>query len=85
LFQFSRRARKKTLVITDLSFSLQYLLKNMEKTIVEVTEKHLKDNAVISHSQRRFTKRKSCLMNLISFYDEFTHVVDQGETVDVIF
>lgn len=34
--------------------------------------KHLKDNVVIGHSQHRFTREKSYLMNLISFYGKVT-------------
>ncbi|KAK4816551.1 hypothetical protein QYF61_017752 [Mycteria americana] len=55
--------------------------KIMEQVILGVTEKHLRDNAVIGHSQHRFTRGKSCL---ISFYDKVTHLVDQGRPVDVI-
>ena len=50
-----------------------------------VIEKHLKDNAVIGPSQHGFTRGKSCLTNLISFYDKVTHRADQGKPVDVIF
>ena len=46
--------------------------------ILGVTEKHLKDNAVVGHSQFGFTRRKSCLENLIYFHDKATHLVDQG-------
>ncbi|KAJ7421887.1 RNA-directed DNA polymerase from mobile element jockey-like protein [Willisornis vidua] len=56
--------------------------KVMEKIILASIEKHLKDNAVIDHS---FVRGKSCLSNLISFYDKATHVVDQEKTLDVIF
>lgn len=31
--------------------------------ILQVTENHVKENTVIDHSQHRFTKGKSCLMN----------------------
>ena len=30
-------------------------------------------------------KGKSCLMNLISFYDKITHPVDEGKAVDVVY
>ena len=56
----------------------------MEKVILGVIEKHLRDNAVIGHSQHRFMRGKSCLANLISFYDKVTHLVDQGKPVDVM-
>ncbi|KAJ7411531.1 hypothetical protein WISP_102360 [Willisornis vidua] len=59
----------------------------MEKIILGSIEKHLKDNADFSHSQHGFMRGKSCLSNLISFYDKVTHPVDQGKPVvkDVIF
>ncbi|KAJ7400850.1 hypothetical protein WISP_00193 [Willisornis vidua] len=49
--------------------------KVMEKIILGSIEKHVKPNAVIGHSQGVFMKGKSCLTNLISFYDKVTHVV----------
>ncbi|KAK4807113.1 hypothetical protein QYF61_018454 [Mycteria americana] len=57
----------------------------MEEVILGVIEKHLTDNAVIGHSQHGFMRGKSCLTNLISFYDKVTHLVDQGKPVDVGF
>ncbi|KAK4831728.1 hypothetical protein QYF61_018858 [Mycteria americana] len=57
--------------------------KIMEKVILGV-EKHLRDNTVIGQSQHGFMRGKSCLTNLISFYDKVTHLVDQGKTVDVV-
>ncbi|GAB0209165.1 mitochondrial enolase superfamily member 1 [Grus japonensis] len=59
--------------------------KIMEKIILGATERHLKDNAIIRHSQNGFTKGKSCLTNSISFYDKVTHLVDEGKAVDVVF
>ena len=40
---------------------------------------------MIRPSQRRFTKGRSCLTNLISFYDLVTHLVDEGKAVDVVY
>ncbi|KAJ7413878.1 RNA-directed DNA polymerase from mobile element jockey-like protein [Pitangus sulphuratus] len=59
--------------------------KVMEKIILGSIEKHLKDNAVIGHSQHGFMRGKFCLSNLVSFYDKVTHLVDQGKPVDAIF
>ncbi|TRZ07504.1 hypothetical protein HGM15179_019602 [Zosterops borbonicus] len=44
--------------------------KIMEKIILGGTEKYLEDNAVIGQSQPGFMRGKSCLSNLISFYDK---------------
>ncbi|KAJ7409990.1 RNA-directed DNA polymerase from mobile element jockey-like protein [Pitangus sulphuratus] len=60
-------------------------LKIKEKVILEGIENHLKDNAVIGHSQQGFMRGKSCFSNLISFYDKVTHLADQGKPADVIF
>lgn len=47
--------------------------KIMKKIILGSIEKHLKDNAITGHSQHSFTRGKSCLSNLIFFYDKVTH------------
>ena len=58
--------------------------KIMEKIILEVIETSLGDNAVIGPRQHGFTRGRSCLTNLISFYDKITHLLDQGKTADVM-
>ncbi|KAK4811079.1 hypothetical protein QYF61_016365 [Mycteria americana] len=55
------------------------------KIMLGAIERHLKENAIIRHSQHGFTKGKSSLANLISFYDKVTHLVDEGKVVDVAF
>ncbi|KAK4824957.1 hypothetical protein QYF61_021645 [Mycteria americana] len=57
----------------------------MEKIILGTVERHLKNNAIIRHRQHGFTKGKSCLTNLIAFYDKVTCLVDEGKVVDVLF
>ncbi|CAM5148458.1 unnamed protein product, partial [Natator depressus] len=47
--------------------------------------KHLHERKVIRNSQHGFTKGRSCLTNLIAFYDEITGSVDEGKAVDVLF
>ena len=51
--------------------------KIMEKMILEHIEAHLGDKAVIGPSQHGFVKGRSCLTNLISYYDKITRIVDQ--------
>lgn len=59
----------------------------MLKTIFRL----MKERKVIRSSQHGFSKRNSCLTNLITFYDEgyltkpSTGLVDEGKPVDIVF
>ena len=55
------------------------------KFILGVIAKHLRGTAVIGDSQHGLMRGKSCLTNLISFYDKVTHLAEQGKPVDVGF
>ncbi|CAM5073417.1 unnamed protein product [Natator depressus] len=59
--------------------------KIMEQVLKESILKHLHERKVIRNSQHGFTKGRSCLTNLIAFYDEITGSVDEGKAVDVLF
>jgi len=59
--------------------------KIMERFMLSALTRHVKDNQRIRPSQHRFMKGRCCLTNLISFYDQVKHLVDQGKTVDVIY
>lgn len=39
----------------------------------------------IRPNQHGFMKEKSSVTNLVSFYDTITHLVDEGNTVNVVF
>ncbi|GAB0207135.1 mitochondrial enolase superfamily member 1 [Grus japonensis] len=58
--------------------------KVMEQLILGVINKHVEEK-VIGSGQHGFTKGKSCLTNLIAFYDGMTGWVDEGRTVDVVY
>jgi len=57
----------------------------MEQLILEVILKQVEEKKVIRSSQHGFTKGKSCLTNLIAFYDGMTGLVDEGRAVDVAY
>ncbi|CAM5105414.1 unnamed protein product [Natator depressus] len=57
----------------------------MEQVLKQSLLKHSEERKVIRNSQHGFTKGKSCLTNLIAFYDEITGPVDEGKAVDVLF
>jgi len=61
------------------------LYKIMELFILSVLNEHVKDNQGIRPSQHGFMKGRSCLTNLISFYNQVTHLVDEGKAVDIIY
>jgi len=56
----------------------------MEQFVLDAISKQLEEKKVIS-SQHGFTKRKSCLTNLIASYDSSTGLVDVGRAVNVIY
>jgi len=59
--------------------------KIMERLIPSVLTSHVKSNQRIRPSQHVLMKGRSCLTNLISFYDRVTHLVDEGKAVEVIY
>ncbi|RMC04201.1 hypothetical protein DUI87_19020 [Hirundo rustica rustica] len=57
----------------------------MEFLILEAISIHMDDMKVIRSSQHGFTKRKSCLTNLIAFSDETTTWMNEGRAVDIVY
>ena len=66
--------------------SLTWVLgKIMEQIVLREITRHVQDNRGIRPSQHGFMKGRSCLTNLISFYDLVTHLVDEEKAVDVVY
>jgi len=59
--------------------------KIMERFILSALARHGKDSQGIRPRQHGFMKGRSCLTNLISYYDQVTHLVDEGKAVNVIY
>ncbi|KAJ7400175.1 RNA-directed DNA polymerase from mobile element jockey-like protein [Pitangus sulphuratus] len=58
--------------------------KVMEQIILSAITWHIQDNQGLRPSQHGFRKGRSCLTNLISFYDQVTCLVDERKAVDVV-
>jgi len=59
--------------------------KIMEQFILSALTGHVRDNQGIRSSQHGFMKGRSCLTNLISFYDQVNRLMDEGKAVDFIY
>ncbi|RMB95362.1 hypothetical protein DUI87_28350 [Hirundo rustica rustica] len=57
----------------------------MEQFIVSLITQNLQDGQGLRRSQHGFRIGRSCLTNLISFYDQVTRLVDAGRAVDVVY
>ncbi|PKU49547.1 rna-directed dna polymerase from mobile element jockey-like [Limosa lapponica baueri] len=59
--------------------------KVMEQIILSAIMQCMKEAQVTGPSQHGFMRGRSCLTNLISFYDKVTRLVDEGKAVDVVY
>ena len=59
--------------------------KLLEKPLKESIYLHLERQSLIRDSQHGFVRGRSCLTNLIEFFEEVTRCVDEGSAVDVVY
>ncbi|KAJ7404058.1 RNA-directed DNA polymerase from mobile element jockey-like protein [Pitangus sulphuratus] len=57
----------------------------VEQIILSAIAQYLQDSQGIRHSQCAFRRARSCLNNLISFYDQVTFRMDEGKAVDIAY
>jgi hypothetical protein len=61
------------------------ICKLLESLIRDKIVNHLEDNSLILNSQHGFRKHRSCLTNLIEFFEGVTNIYDVGKPVDIVY
>ncbi|KAK4815336.1 hypothetical protein QYF61_000168 [Mycteria americana] len=84
-FPIYEREGKNGFLVTDLFNTMLRSCPKYWCAILSAITRHVEDNQGIKPSQHGFRKGRSCLTNLISFYDKVTCLVDEVKAVDVVY
>ena len=79
-----KRSRNKSVNYRPVSLT-SVICKLLETIIRDHMMDFLIKHKLINPSQHGFLKAKSCLTNLLCFFEEITKCVDDGSPVDVIY
>lgn len=82
--QIQHSSSKKDKKVGPGNYRLVRLIRSLERVLLEHISRHMKEKKVIGSCQCGFTKSKSCLSNLITFYSKMTGFVGEGRVVEVV-
>ena len=81
---FKKGSRNKSVNYRPVSLT-SVICKLLETIIRDHMMDFLLKHKLINHSQHGFLKARSCLTNLLCFFEEITKWVDEGSPVDIIY
>ena len=81
---FKKGGRQKVGNYRPVSFT-SVVGKMLESIIKEEIARHLDINCPNGKTQHGFMKGRSCLTNLVEFFENITCAVDNGDSVDVVY
>jgi len=58
--------------------------KTVEHILLEATPTHMEESELIQDKQHSFTRGRSCLINLVAFYNGVTATMDKGRATNII-
>ena len=61
------------------------ICKMLEKIIKEEIVSYLEENELLKDTQHGFRRGRSCLTNLLDFFQTLTNEIDKGESMDILY
>ena len=80
------KKKDKSLPINYRPISLtSVVVKLMETIIRDKLVTFLEENSMINNSQHGFRNKRSCLTNLLDFYNDVSNIYDETKAIDIIY